>query len=149
MKTVIWLLILIGWSVLQARKKAMRERERKQRAGEPTPAPAPPPAYSRATERTPTGIPGELDAIMQYARSRVDQAATTRSIDALIEQPMMEQPATDEIVTREVADVPEAEVASQATDVGPRSLRTYFVMREVLGPPRAKKRFHPRIKAQD
>jgi hypothetical protein len=149
MKTLIWLLVLIGWSVLQARRKAMRERERQQRAVTPTPAPAPRPAYSHAAEQTPSNMPSELDAIMQYARSRVEQAATTRSIDALIEQPMMEQPATDEIVTREVADVPETELASQATDFGPRSLRTYFVMREVLGPPRAKKRFHPRMKAQD
>src|ERR1700722_13948972 len=30
MKTVIYLIVIIGWSILQARRKAMREQKRKQ-----------------------------------------------------------------------------------------------------------------------
>jgi hypothetical protein len=148
MKTIIWLLILIGWSVLQARRKAVRERERQQRARTPEPSATATPTYQRYPETARAEIPRELDAIMDYARSRVQSEATTRNIESM---PYDAATQDAEVVTSIVPDVEESEYRPPSTDRGRRftDLRTFFVMREVLGPPRAKKRFHPRLKAQE
>lgn len=146
MKTIIWLLIIIGWSVLQARRKAMRERERRQRAAEvpePTVVAQPAPFVRSYVDTTESGIPPELDAVMNYARSRATEA-NVRAIETMEPQ--------DEVVESIVSPIPDFQDASEKPRhmfAASNSLRTFFVMREVLGPPRARKRFHPRIKAQE
>ena len=164
MKTVIYLIVIIGWSILQARRKAMREQKRKAALAGEIPAA---PVSARPL--------GAVSAEENRAATIVDQIASSSSAGDLSVQnvqqevpdeikPLMEQArrtkkkkrddkqagnqsASDETVERLVKDVSSIGMQNyeKVDAVRPRfvldtdSIRNYVVTREVLGPPRSRK----------
>jgi hypothetical protein len=166
-KTVIYLIVVIGWGILQARRKAMREQQRKQAAAQATPVPA------RAAQRQavvlgpvsaeenrpvyrdqPAPMPAPVinpDRGQSYAypdqtpeeiRPLMDSAKRRKKKKQA--QPDVEK--VEEIVSPVAMGVDAYEqiaTARRAIRFDKDSLRTFIVTREVLGPPRAKRPHRP------
>lgn len=157
MKQILFLIILILYSVLQARRKAMREKQRREQAiqevaraeeaqraaaatAQPmsTYQPQPTSSYQSQQVDTPDGtdqdIPPEIQALLNYTRqSKQDENVVT------IVEPSSEAAYEVQASTKSRAQI----MFDHA------SLRTFFVTREVLGPPRSRKHFRPSRRGQE
>jgi hypothetical protein len=166
-KTVIYLIVIIGWGILQARRKAMREQARKQTAGQAA-SPTPP----RASQRQPT-ILGPVSAEENrpiYADRSIPLPTPTVNVTRDRSIPIVEEPPEEirplmESAKRKKKKKADAEVVEEivqpvATDAYDQAasvrrhiafdkdaLRTFMVTREILGPPRAKKPHRPGMRS--
>ncbi len=167
MKTVIYLIVIIGWGILQARRKAMREQKRKLAALQPNPAPARTsqrqavvlgpvsaeenqPIYRDQLSPLPTPV---INPDRGQSYSYPDQ--TPEEIRPLMDsakrrKKKKQAQAGGEKVEEIVSPVmmgPDAYEQVATVRRGIRfdrsSLRTFMVTREVLGPPRAKRPHRP------
>ncbi|MDP4198404.1 MAG: hypothetical protein Q8922_04195 [Bacteroidota bacterium] len=149
MKQIVLLIIIILWSVLKARRKALREEKRKQAAAMAIPTTDN--AYT-STNVVPDepyvpydegDLPPEVQRLLQYSRRQ--QPAESETIAP-------EQPEVVETIVPEVAPVADAYTTSAV--VRPRfvfdraAIQTFVVTREVLGPPRSKKPFSSRFRGR-
>jgi hypothetical protein len=176
MKNVIYLIVIIGWGILQARRKAMREQARKQAAGQaPSPAMRPP-APVRASQRQPT-ILGPVSAEENqpvYADRSIPLAMNVtrdRSLPIVEEPPEAIRPLMESARRRKKEvqannDEVVEEIVTPASSIGMQNyekvdavqtrfaldrdaLRKYVVIREVLGPPRSRKPHLPGVKNRE
>ncbi len=155
MKQVIFLIVIILWSVLQARRKALREAKRRQLANLPLPGSdnsyrsTPPVADEPYVDSDEPELPPEIQRMLQYSRQR-----TPAPIERQAEEV---QPEVVETIVPTLA--PESPLMADAYAIaGPtrrrfvfdrEAVRTFVVTREVLGPPRSRKPFRIRPKAQE
>ncbi len=176
MKTVIYLIVVIGWGILQARRKAMRD-QRKQAAVSHAAA-VPPPVSARANQRQ-TAILGPVSA-EENQPIRADRSIPLPAASINVYQdrslPIVEEPPeairplmesakrkkkkkqVDEEVVEEIVP-PVSSIGMQnyekADAVQTRfaldwdSMRKYVVIREVLGPPRSRKPHLPGVKNRE
>jgi hypothetical protein len=170
MKTVIYLIVIIGWGILQARRKAMREQKRKEAAQ--SRAEAPPQTRQRTSVPLGPVSAEENRPIYQAQQSQVPSQPPdydrTRSYSQQVEPPKEIQPLLDsmkrrkakkqeqqndeqvEEIVQPVVMGPDAydQVATVRRSISfdPDSLRTFVVTREVLGPPRAKRPHRPGVR---
>jgi hypothetical protein len=183
-KNVIYLIVIIGWGILQARRKAMREQQRKQAAAAPSPVPA------RATQRQavvlgPVSAEENRPIYIDRSTSADRSSYTDRSIplptpsiniyqdrsQPLIEEtpeairPLMEsakrrkkKKQADEEVVEEIVpttssigmqNYEKVDAVQTRFALDKDSLRKYVVIREVLGPPRSRKRHMPGVKNRE
>jgi hypothetical protein len=174
MKTIIYLIIIIGWSILQARRKAMREQKRKQAlAGESPPAPVsarPLGAVSAEENRAASAsartalvansedqffqdvqqeVPEEIKPLMEQARRTKKKKRDDKQAG--------NQPVSDEPVERLVKDVSsigmqnyeKVDAVRKRFVLDRDAIRNYVITREVLGPPRSRKPFRPAMKDRE
>ena len=182
MKNIIYLIVIIGWSILQARRKAMRAQKAKDaaalrdlapQAASSTISPPPPIRTSQrqanilgpvsAEENQPTradrSIPLPATPINVY-QDRSQPEEPPEAIRPLMESAKRrkkKKQANDEVVE---------EIVTPASSIGMQnyekvdavqtrfaldkdSLRKYVVIREVLGPPRSRKRHLPGVKNRE
>jgi hypothetical protein len=153
-KQVLFLIILIGWSIWQARRKAMREQRRRQQEDI---VPEPVAAQATPANNWPP-VTDEPDQFLQQMEADVPESV--RPLLEAARKPKrkkrkpVEATADGETVERIVADVPVIEVSAYdaVTPVRRRirfdkeALQAFMVTREVLGPPRAKRPHRPGIR---
>jgi hypothetical protein len=150
MKQVLFLIILIGWGILQARRKAMREQRRQQAeiASEPVAAAATP------SSNWPP-VTDEPDRFLQQMEADVPESIRPLFEAARKPKRKKSKPVEpEEPVERIVADIPVVEVSAYDAVAPVRrrirfdkeALQAFMVTREVLGPPRAKRPHRPGIR---
>jgi hypothetical protein len=175
MKTVIYLIVIIGWGILQARRKAMRAQKMKDAAaqGASSTMPTPPPP-SRMSQRQ-ADILGPVSAeenqpvradrsIPLPASSYQDrsQPVTEEPPEAI--RPLMELakrkkklvPVNDEVVEEIVSPVSslgmqnyeKVDAVRRQIPLDKDALRTFIVTRELLGPPRSKNPHRPGMRSK-
>jgi hypothetical protein len=177
-KNVIYLIVIIGWGILQARRKAMREQARKQALGQQAAAAPPAPVPARAAQRQPVVL-GPVSAEENrpiYADRSIPLPTAPIPTYPDRSQPLVEEPPEEirplmESAKRrkkkvQVAEEVVEEIVPIASSIGMQnyekvdaiqtrfaldkdSLRKYVVIREVLGPPRSRKRYMPGIKNRE
>jgi len=162
-KQVLFLLILILWGIFQARRKAMREAERKERRQSPQPpvrrAAGPVTAAQNRMESyaESSSLYSRAEALRRETGQFLQQAQTSEPEDAkpLVvdnDRATADTERVDEIVPQESKLMRDA--YEETTTVRRRisfdkeSLRTFFVTKEVLGPPRSRKPHRPGVKNQ-
>jgi hypothetical protein len=150
-KQILLLLIFVGWSILQARRKAMREKERRERAQTPAAEPIAVPT-AQANDWPP--VTDEPDRFLQQMDADVPESIRPLLEAARKPKRKKRKPVEEEPVERIVTDVPVAEVSAYdavspvrrriSFDKG--ALQAFIVTREVLGPPRAKNPHRPGLR---
>ena len=174
MKQIVPLIILILYSILSARRKAMREQKRKEQAilaarGTAMPVDDAPVEQNRQeVERQSVAMEAsdrwknmteEADRFVEQDDPEVQQAIQ-QAYDALRrgKQETVTSVASFEdvipapvvVAAPKVVDAYEqVTVARRRISFDKQSLRTFFVTREVLGPPRSRKPFQLGIKAHE
>lgn len=174
MKTIIYLIFIIIWAVLQARRKALREAKRKQAEAENTqnfiqqnqpqrevlgPVSAEEnrsvaTAYNSPMDEPQATVPqpSYLDMMPQELQKFVEgqrpKKKKKRAKEEVVDRQGKRQEKVEEIVTP-ISTGPDA--YEESTLHRPKirfdsdALRTFIVTREVLGPPRAKRPHRPGI----
>jgi hypothetical protein len=172
------LIVIIGWGILQARRKAMREQARKEAAGQAESLPMRTPAPVRASQRQPT-ILGPVSAEENrpiYADRSIPlptpsiNVTRDRSLPIVEEPPEEIRPLMESAKRRkkkkQAGDEVVEEIVPTTSSIGMQnyekvdavqtrfaldrdSLRKYVVIREVLGPPRSRKRHLPGVKNRE
>lgn len=174
MKEVLFLLVVVIWGILQARRKAMREQQRKQaQQGGPKQSPASQAASLRqAVQQVRARQPAPLGAVTAQENQSPPPEREDRSriapivpeeIRAIVEltrrskQITQEEAPVDSQEERVEEIVPPASseqayetVASVRRRISfdKGALRTFIVTREVLGPPRFRKPHRPGIRGR-
>ena len=158
MKQLIFLIAIILWSILQARRKAMREQQRKQAQENPAPLrtmreqrePAVlGPVTAEENKVEPERIDRSIvvpDQATQEARQKLDNIRRAKK--------KKREAAQEENVERIVKPMAPASDAAYETVASVRtripldaeSLRTFMVTREILGPPRYRKPHRPGVR---
>ena len=174
MKQIVPLIILILYSILQARRKAMREQKMRENAmitQRTTVAPqsdepdeqnkqeverqsAPMIASDRWKNMTQEAdqfidddkeeVPSEIQRVVAASRLARQATVTARaSYDEVVD------PRPVVVSVAPVDAYEQVTVARRRINFDKQSLRTFFVTREALGPPRSRKPFRPSIKARE
>ena len=178
MKNVIYLIVIIGWGILQARRKAMRAQKVKDAAAQAASPTMRPPAPIRASQRQ-ANILGPVSA-EENQPIRADRSIPLPSARINVyqdrSQPIVEEPpeairplmesakrrkkkkqADDEVVVEIVPttssigmqNYEKVDAVQTRFALDKDSLRKYVVIREVLGPPRSRKRHLPGVKNRE
>ncbi len=168
MKQVFFLIILILWSILQARRKAMREQKRKAEAqasaslgavtsgdNDDVPVQQPIGAYSRQSQ----DIGDEADRFVREVREQIPenvrnlQKASRRAkkMAEPVLSPVQDDEVVDRLVTAPVVEDAYAQkvFVRRGISFDRQSMRTFFVTREVLGAPRSRKPFRPGLRGRE
>jgi hypothetical protein len=156
MKQIVFLIIIILWSVLRARRKAIREQQKRQLANLPIPGSnnvyrrTPPVSEAADEDSGEPELPPEVQRLLQYSRQRMPEPVERQVED---EQPEV----VEQIVPQRTVESPVQGQDAYTTPAATRprfafnrdALRTFVVTREVLGPARSRKPFRIRPKAQE
>jgi hypothetical protein len=176
MKTVIYLIIIIGWGVLQARRKAMREQKRRQTQQDASPQSVSTQSTSspiaeriRARQPAPLGaVSAEENQFMPIERADRSRIAPTiseelrkvvestrRSKQKKQKEAQENQEAAQAERVEEIVSPASSEAAYEITTAVRRriafdkdALRTFIVTREVLGPPRFRNPHRPGLRGR-
>jgi hypothetical protein len=178
-KNVIYLIVIIGWSILQARRKAMRAQKAKDaaalrdlapQAASSTISPPPPIRTSQrqanilgpvsAEENQPTRADRSIPLPINIYQDRSQPEEPPEAIRPLMESAKRrkkKKQANDEVVEEIVPttssigmqNYEKVDAVQTRFALDKDSLRKYVVIREVLGPPRSRKRHLPGMKNRE
>lgn len=172
MKQILFLIIIVIFGILQARRKAMREQQRKQaQQGAPNQSSAAQAASLRqAVQQVRARQPAPLGAVsaeenQSMPREREDRSRITPTISEELRQVVEStrrskqkkqeaaQAEAQEERVEEIVSPASSEAAYEIVTTARRriafdmdALRTFVVTREVLGPPRFRKPHRPGVR---
>jgi len=163
MKTVIYLIVIIGWSILQARRKALREQKRKEALAAQMPiatTSAVPLGAVSAQDNSPLStsdlistpepgdqffqdadreVPEQIKPVIEYARKAKKKKREER-------QPIEK---IAEVSSIGMQNYEKVDALRKHFVLDRVAIRNYVITREVLGPPRSRKPFHPAMKDRE